>query len=172
MAAAAIPLAIGGTALQLAGQRQAMKARAQSGALKAKQLERQADKAIEVSKRAAAEERRKKDLIASRALALAAAGGGASDPTTVRILADIEGEGAYRESVALYEGKEEARTLREGAALTRYGVEQDQSAQRFRQLTTVLSGASSVAGAYKPKSSDYMASSLSGAQTGGAAGYG
>lgn len=48
--------------------------------------------------------------VASEALAQAAAsGGGASDPTVLNIVARIKAEGAYRQSLALYQGDARAR---------------------------------------------------------------
>lgn len=75
--------------------------------------EKRAGQAIAISQRQAGEERRQANYEASRALAVAAAsGGGVSDPTIVRLIANVKGEGAYRASVALYEGETKARQLR------------------------------------------------------------
>ena len=87
----------------------------------ATQLEELAGQELASSQRGAQEQRRRSKIIASRALALAAAGGGgASDQTVSKILADIEVEGAYRASLELYRGEEEARRLRMGAGARRY----------------------------------------------------
>jgi hypothetical protein len=60
-------------------------------------------------------------LVASRALAVAAAsGGGASDPTVVKIMAGIAGEGSYRAAVALYQGEEKARAMLNQARAVEY----------------------------------------------------
>jgi len=76
--------------------------------------------AFAIAQREAAEQKRQSRLVASRALAVAAAsGGGVSDPTIVNILAGIEGEGAYRAQVALYEGQATARRYRIQAAVGR-----------------------------------------------------
>jgi len=73
-----------------------------------------ANQAIATSQRSALEERRQAELLASRALAVA--GGSAGDPTVMRVISDIEGEGAYRANVELYGGEEKARILKtEGA---------------------------------------------------------
>jgi hypothetical protein len=72
--------------------------------------QREAISALEQSKR-----------VASRVLAVAAAsGGGASDPTVVRLVADISSEGAYRQALALYEGQDRARMLRTQADAASY----------------------------------------------------
>lgn len=77
------------------------------------QAEKEAGATIAISQRAAAEERRQANMAASRALAVASASGaGVSDPTIVRLLSNIKGEGAYRASVALYEGEARARAIR------------------------------------------------------------
>ena len=125
-----IPVAIAAsTLLQVEGQKQQGEAARREGQrrriaaeFEAAQLEQQAGQSIAVSQRQALDVRRQARLVQSRALALAAAsGGGASDPTVVRIMADIAGEGAYRAQVALYGGLEEARRLRMGAKAKRYG---------------------------------------------------
>lgn len=88
----------------------------------AAELERQAGIALALSQREALEERRVADYAASRALAVAAAsGGGVSDPTIVKILADHKGMGAYKASLALYEGEERARQYRVSAMSERLG---------------------------------------------------
>lgn len=118
-----------GTVLQIGGALQQGEAAAAAGAAQqqaaeyeARQMEVGAGQAIAASQRAAQEQRRQAKLVASRALALAAASGaGAADPTVVDIIGDITGEGAYRAAVALYEGEEQARTMRAQAKATRYG---------------------------------------------------
>ena len=87
--------------------------------------------------------KRQTKLMASRAVAVAAAGGYSDDITN--LLADIDGEGAYRESVALYESGSEAERLRhEGRIAEEYGVAQAQS-YRSRATATTLSGYGSLA---------------------------
>jgi hypothetical protein len=56
------------------------------------------------------EDTRQAELIASRAVAVAAAGGYSED--IVNLLADIEGEGAYRASISLFEAETQAEQLR------------------------------------------------------------
>jgi len=85
----------------------------------ARQLDQQAGQVFAASQRDMLDERKRTELIASRALAIAAAGGGAADVSAVNIIADIRGEGAYREALAIYKGEEEAQRLREAARLTR-----------------------------------------------------
>lgn len=117
-----------GTVLQVGGQQKAAQAEKASGQstrmlrdFEAAQLEQQAKQEFAQSQRAAAEERRTADLLSSRAQALAASGGGGvSDPTTFNLMADIEGEGSYRASVALYQGEENARRLRLAAKAKRF----------------------------------------------------
>lgn len=90
----------------------------------AEQLEQRAGQVFAASQRDAQVERDKADLVASRALALAAAsGGGASDPTVVRIIADIKGKGSLNAATALYRGEEEARRIRMGAKARRFDAE-------------------------------------------------
>ena len=105
-----------GEAARVTGQRRNVAAQ-----FEAEQMEQVAGQSIAASQRDAAEEKRRADLVASRALALAAAsGGGASDPTIVRIIANLKGEGSYRSAVALYRGEEQARRYRMGAKAKRF----------------------------------------------------
>lgn len=130
MAWLTLPIAagIGGTVLQFAGGMSAASAAERQGQqmreaqqYKAAQLESQATQAVASSQREAQEQERRARLVASRALAVSAASGaGASDPTIEKIISDIDGEGAYRSMVALYQGEERARTLRMGADAARY----------------------------------------------------
>ena len=90
----------------------------------ADQLDANAKNAVAVAQRKMLEERRRGDLIASKALAIAAAGGGATDKSVVNIISDLKGEGSYRATLALYEGEDKARLLRNQASLTRFEGEQ------------------------------------------------
>lgn len=83
----------------------------------ARQAEEEAGLSIAVGQHRAEEAGRQTQLEASRALAVAASsGGGTTDPTIVRLLANVKGMGAYRANVALYEGEARARKLRLEAA--------------------------------------------------------
>ena len=123
MGPAAIPILAVGTVLQFAGQMaqaDAAKAAGRDAQIMADYRARQQDQAagqeIAASQRGAAEERRRAQLVASRALAVAGASGGdVSDPTVQNLLADLEGEGAYRASLALYQGEDRARQLKQGS---------------------------------------------------------
>ncbi len=81
--------------------------------------------------------KRQATLMASRAVAVAAAGGYSDDITN--LIADIDGEGNYRASVALYEAGSEAERLRhEGEMAEKYGIQQA-SAYRSQASATTLS---------------------------------
>ena len=69
-----------------------------------------AGQVVALGKNAAAEEIRQAKIVASRAVAVAAAGGYSQDIDY--IIADIDGEGAYRAGVALYEAETQAEQLR------------------------------------------------------------
>lgn len=148
-----------GTVMTVYGQVQAGKAAAQAGQARnvekqfeAAQYTQQAGQAIAASQRNAIEERRTSRYLQSRALALAAASGaGASDSTITKIIADIAGEGAYRASVALYNGEEQARQLRLEAqsalytgAVEEIGGEQRQTAYNISAVGSGLSGAANL----------------------------
>ena len=111
-----IALAVGSALLKFQGAQDAAKGsiiaghRARAAAeAKARSLEVKAGQEIAIGQQRGFEEQRKARLVASRLVALAASsGGGASDPTVVNLLAGISGEGAYRQAVRVYEGKETA----------------------------------------------------------------
>lgn len=64
---------------------------------------------------------RKNEIGLSRVRALVAMqGGGSNDPSILGIQARINAEAGYREAMALYEGQESARGMRNQAAATRY----------------------------------------------------
>lgn len=161
--AAVVTKVLGGAA-QMVGYQQAADSARVSGQRKnvesqfeAEQLEQAAGQSIAASQRDAQEERRRATLTASRALALAAAsGGGASDPTIVRLIAGIKGEGSYRSGVALYKGEEQARRLRMGASAKRYegAVAEESGIQQGAAYDTMATAAlldtgSSLAAKYK-----------------------
>ena len=81
-----------------------------------------AGQVLATGQRSAMEERRIAELTVSRAVAVAGAGGYIND--VGHLIADIEGEGAYRASVALYESEQESKRLRwEGRMAEKYGVD-------------------------------------------------
>lgn len=87
----------------------------------AAQNEQNAGQAVAAGQAAAAEQNRRTDLIHSRAVALAgASGAGIDDPTAVDLMSTIDGTGSYKASVALYQGAERARQMRQGAMTEDY----------------------------------------------------
>ncbi len=101
-----------------------------SGDLDARELRKRANARRAAGQREAAEEQRNAELAYSRALAIAAAsGGGVSDPTVVKLFADLQAEGDYRVLSRLYIGGDEAQGIdyraavaqREGKARRRLG---------------------------------------------------
>jgi hypothetical protein len=106
----------------------------------ADQLRINAGQSIASAQRAAQEQRRQGELIQSRAIALAAAGGGSvTDPGIVHLLAGNAGETAYRSAVALYEGEDRARTMRESAKAAEYSGAMSAQAGRDRQKASMTS---------------------------------
>lgn len=103
---------------------------------------------------------RQQDYVTSRALAVAASsGGGASDPTVINLIARTAGEGAYRRSVALYEGNAKAQALNAQADATEYGgalavdnANKSKSAYDVAATTTMVKGAASLYDKYWSKS--------------------
>jgi hypothetical protein len=156
----AVGIAGAGLLMSYSGQQKAGKAEAKRGQglsqiaeFEAQQMEQNAITEIATSQRLAGEERRRADITESRALALAAAsGGGASDPTVVKIISELAGEGSYRSAIALYEGEERARQMRIGAQARRiegqYGLEGGLASSRAYQTMatgSLLTGAGKIA---------------------------
>lgn len=114
---AAPEASIGGTLLQALGQEMQGASHLQQGQdqqqadeFQAAQLRQNAGQAMAGAERSSIDVQRQVNLISSRALAVAAAnGGGASNPTVINNMARIAGEGAYRQSLALYGGTEQAQ---------------------------------------------------------------
>jgi predicted methyltransferase len=144
---------VGGTLLSAYGQKQSGSDAAATGLqqqqlanYQAAQLRVNAGEAIASSQRSAQDIQRQTDYVASRALAVAAAsGGGASDPTVVDLIARAAGEGAYRRSVALYQGEDKARALNAQASATEYGGQLAAEAGGKTQAASDIGAASTLA---------------------------
>jgi hypothetical protein len=150
MAQLAAGAAVAGTLLSATGSVLGGKATNKASKVEAAALRRQAGQTRASSQREAIEQRRDADLAQSRALALAAAGGGgASDPTVVDIISDLEGEGEYRALTALFNGEEQARGLEDEALAARKAGKNAKTAGIIGGISTVLTGASSLAGKYR-----------------------
>lgn len=122
---------LSGSAARLDGYRRRVAAEFQ-----AEQLEQEAGQSVAAAQRAAIEQRRAAGLAASRAMAVAgAAGVDASDPSMVRLISTVAGEGYLRAATALYAGRERERIAMMGAAGKRYegamaeelGIEQERA---------------------------------------------
>lgn len=109
-------------------------------AQQAELLRQKKDQAVAASQRDAQQEERKMKLIASRALALSAAGGTAGSISDQETIADIYGEGAYRKSLALYQGTATAYDLEEQAKAKEYEGYTIKQASRGKQIASILSG--------------------------------
>ncbi len=113
MGALAIPVLVLGTALNAYGKIKQAKDQKKQGRTQRRLKEDSALVAISSSQYKARSVKRQTDFIASRALAVAAASGADASGTQItNIIADIEGEGAYRAALELYQGEESARMLR------------------------------------------------------------
>ena len=123
--------------------------RAAEQRFEAEQLDTEAEQSRGVGLRAAQDETLKAQLVNSSALARAAASGaGASDPTVMSILERTAGMGAYRASLAMYEGEAQARLDRTKASALRYEADtniSDAAAAKTQAnmgaVSTLLSGA-------------------------------
>lgn len=159
-----------GTLMQFSGamqQSKAAKVAGQQAAINAdymaRQQEQDAGQQVAAAQREAAEERRKAEIMASRAMAVAgASGAGVSDPTIINLIADLQGEGSYRSSLAMYQGEDRARQLRQGADTSRFQGRIGQadanyraSAYRTKAIGGLLSGGSSLYRRFAGNGPDY-----------------
>jgi len=145
MGGLAAPLMVTGSLLSAYGQASQGALAEQVGRYTAASKRQEANQAIGESQLSAEEAQRQSDYVASRALAVAAAsGGGASDPTVVNILSRIAGEGAYRKSVALYEGQSKAQALRSEANIAEAGGTAEKRGRYIGAASTLMSGGSSL----------------------------
>ena len=153
MAYLGLIMSLVGTAVQVQGQKDEGEARLEMANRKAEDMEEEANNVIAISQQEKEAQRKKKNLIASRALVLTAAGGGsASDVTSIKLMSDIDGEGALRESIALYRGEAESRQIRKAANIVRAGGVADFNAAQTRATATAFSAAGKMVSSYnKPK---------------------
>lgn len=90
----------------------------------AKQKEQQAGQEIAASQRKALETERQSKLVQSRAQNLT----GAVDVGTTELIGNLAGQGEYNSLMSLYEGKDRADALQQGADLSRFeGVSNSKS---------------------------------------------
>lgn len=124
-----------------AGQRNAGIAAQQESEFRSKQMETIAGQERAASQRQSIEKRREATVAQSKARAIAAAsGGGALDPSVVKIMGDLEGEGEFNALSSLYEGEERARNQESEAIVTRYEGQQKKKAGYIAARSTILKG--------------------------------
>lgn len=143
-------IAKGNAAVQVAKGRQ-IESQYEAG-----QLDTEAGMSRGVGMRNAADIARNVELINSAALARAAASGaGASDPTVMNVLAKTAGEGAYRQTLAMYEGEAQARLDTMRASALRYegdlSMTEAQTAEKATDIgaaSTLLTGGANMLSMY------------------------
>lgn len=133
-----------GTGLELYGlYKQAGMAKAM-GRLRKQYAVKAAGETIAAGQREALEQRRQADILASRAIAVAAAGGRSGDQSAQKIITDIQGEGAYRAAVAMYDAEEQSKKLLFEGKMAEYSGEQEAKNLKYKMIGTALSGGSSM----------------------------
>ena len=106
------------------------------------QLEQRAGQLRAAGQRSAMDERYRAQLAASALQARA--GGGGSDPTVVKLAADIAGEGEYRALTALYHGENQAVGDEMQASGRRYSGGEARRAGNIGAASSLLEGGSSM----------------------------
>jgi len=113
-------------------------------------LRNQANADEAASQRAAITSRRQANYAISRGQALAAASGaGASDPTVVGLLGNIAGQGEYNALTQLYEGDTEGGNARSQSQAAINEGNAYQKAGYLKGVSTILTGATTLATKYK-----------------------
>ena len=101
-----------------------------------------AGQAIAIGQRRGLEATRQSKLLASRAIAVAAAGGASQDID--HLITDIEGEGIYRSSLAMFEAETQAEKLRfHGEQAEKTGRDRQRNYNN-RATVSLLQGGSSL----------------------------
>ena len=136
-----IGLALGGAVLDALGKRKQGKREAAAGKRQEEFDKLAAGQRVAIGQHAALEETRQAELMASRAVAVAAAGGASQD--IAGLLADIEGEGVYRASLAMHEAETEAEKIRFYGAQAAQTGRDKKSAYNYASIGSLMSGASS-----------------------------
>ena len=135
-------LAITGQVLQYAGQKKSGRLAARRGTDQRIYDEIAAGQAIAIGQRKGFEAQRQAKLLASRAVAIASAGGAGQDID--HLIADIEGEGIYRSSLAMFEAESEAERLKFKGELEEKTGRDIKRAQDTKALGTLLSAGGSL----------------------------
>lgn len=138
-------VAKGAAAQTIAAQRQA------ADEFEAAQLQTEATASRGVGMRASQDQTLNTELVNSKALANAAASGaGASDPTVMNIMARTAGEGAYRSTLAMYEGEAQARLdVAKAGALQYQGAVGVAGANIAAQQSNIAAASTLLSGAVK-----------------------
>jgi len=137
------------TVLSVGGNLQMASAQRSMGAQQQEIYNEQAETRLVEGQQQMFNERLNKEYIKSRAVALAAAGGGmVSDSSNQKILNEIENEGTYRESIALYNAEKDASILRKGGVAARQEANAKASASTMGAFTNLLSSGASMATKY------------------------
>ena len=107
----------------------------------AKAAERQASEERAASQREAVQRSKEARLVMSRQQAVAgASGAGATDPTVLKLMGDVAGQGYNNSQAALYEGESRGRALEDQAAISRMQGRQARLAGFIGAGTSILSG--------------------------------
>ena len=131
-----------GALVSASSSRKAGKRSEEAARLQAEFDKRAAKQRVAVGQRQALEETRQAELKASRAVAVAAAGGyEVSD--IGNLLADIEGEGVYNASMAMYDAETEAEKIRfYGAQALQQGKDRRKAGDNAAIATLLNAGGS------------------------------
>ncbi len=143
----AIGLAIAGGVSSYLGSKSAGKRAAAAGRRQAAFDKIAAGQRVAIGQRVALEETRQAEIKASRAVAVAAAGGYTTGDIG-NLIADIEGEGVYNASIAMFEAERDAEKIRfAGEQALQTGLDQEK-AYKNQGIATLLNTGSSIFGSF------------------------
>ncbi len=153
MAMAMLPaiLTAASTVIGAVGSAGAMKSQAaadqQRAQMEAAWKERQADEQRAAGQRQAGGKLREMELAQSRLTALAGASGGrADDPTVLKLMGDIEGEGRLNAKMAQAGGEKAAQGLEYQGSLDRWTADANARIKKSSANTTLIGGLLGAAG--------------------------
>lgn len=133
-------MAVLASTLSVLSKIQSGRAAAASGRIQLANARRKANQQRAEGQHQALEDRRQAKILASRAIAVAAAGGSPSDTGTARSIADIQGEGAYRAALSIYQGEEQATKTTTAGEIANFEAGQQRDAAFLDAGATIASG--------------------------------
>jgi len=133
-------MALAGGLLQAGGNYEAGQAAAAQGNYQRRANLQAAGQQMAAGERGAYFDTKQANLLASRALAVASASGGGGDPSVLRVIGDIKGEGAYRSALSIYQGEAAAQQMETEGEMARFEGRNRRLGANFAAAGSLLEG--------------------------------